>query len=98
MKNCPFCNAEYEKDEDDFVYAADHDEWCPLRGTAYGGYGLTVGDTEDEIAAWNQRAERTCKIIEDPYRPIFRCCSECYSHVEGSQNYFPSCGAKVVGD
>lgn len=56
LKPCPFCGASYDKDEDDFVYAADHKNWCPLRGMAYGGYGLTVGDTEEEIDAWNTRA------------------------------------------
>lgn len=39
---------------------------------------------------------RTCKIIENPYRPIFKCCSNCYGYMEGDEDYCPTCKAKVV--
>lgn len=104
LKPCPFCGASYDKDEDDFVYAADHDNWCPLRGMAYGGYGLTVGDTEEEIDAWNTRAERTCKMIPNGETDFAAtlACSVCgnvesvYAISADEFNYCPSCGAKVV--
>ena len=99
LKPCPFCGASYDKDEDDFVYAADHENWCPLRGMAYGGYGLTVGDTEEEIDAWNTRAERTCRKVPGrmKYGRRMPACSECgYSLGDKRWFFCPKCGAKVV--
>ena len=77
LKPCPFCGASYDKDEDDFVYAADHENWCPLRGMAYGGYGLTVGNTEEEIDAWNTRSECTCEGCVIPERDYGHAPSPC---------------------
>lgn len=93
---CPFCGATYEKEQDEFVYSADHERWCPLRGTAYGGYGMTVGDNEDEITAWNTRAERICHNTGE-FKRLFTC-SECgETEYEGSNpKYCPNCGARVV--
>lgn len=107
LKPCPFCGASYDKDEDDFVYAADHENWCPLRGIAYGGYGLTVGDTEEEIDAWNTRAERTCEghRCEETDEWV---CHKCGGSLAGCMfnpvrdgfvcvpNFCPNCGAEVV--
>lgn len=101
LKPCPLCGAAYEKDEDDFVYSADHESWCPLRGSAYGGYGLTVGDSEEEIAAWNRRAERTCRNLGKPKGSFL--CSACGwgdfappgLPLRGAK-FCPECGAKVV--
>ena len=54
---CPFCGDSYEKDDEDYFYSANHKPWCPLRGTSYGGYGMTVADYDEDIAAWNTRAD-----------------------------------------
>ena len=92
LKPCPFCGASYDKDEDDFVYAADHENWCPLRGMAYGGYGLTVGDTEEEIDAWNTRLEYTCEgcvIPERDYGNAPRPCMFCLRNNDRRDMYEP---------
>lgn len=57
LKPCPFCKCSYDKDDDDYFYSGNHKNWCPLRGTAYGGYGLTVPCWPDAIAAWNRRVD-----------------------------------------
>lgn len=40
--------------------------------------------------------EKTCKIIDNPQRPIFKCCSICYNPMDGNENYCSKCGSKVV--
>ena len=57
LKPCPFCGCKYEKDDDDFWYSGDHEDWCPLNAEFYGrGSNLIVPDVEESIAAWNRRA------------------------------------------
>ena len=53
--------------------------------------------TEAEaIAAWNTRAERTCRNISGKNWWAFEC-SECGEMIEqGVPEYCPECGAKVV--
>lgn len=102
LEPCPFCGATYEKENDDFVYSANHEKWCPLRGVAYGGYGLTVADTEDDITAWNKRAERTCyddaeiEMIDGFLCSECGCCLSEEPFYYGKLNYCPNCGAKVI--
>ena len=58
LKPCPFCGCEYEKDDDDFWWAGDHEEWCPLSNKFPGQMGnLTVPDDKGCIDAWNRRAD-----------------------------------------
>ena len=60
--------------------------------------------TEAEaIAAWNARAERTCKPIDsERCLPGTDCpawlCSECGELFERETNFCSNCGAKVVGN
>lgn len=57
LKPCPFCGCEYEKDDDDFWWAGDHSDWCPLNVEFQGAAGnLIVPDEKDCIDAWNRRA------------------------------------------
>lgn len=108
LKPCPFCKCSYEKDIDDYFYSGNHKDWCPLRGTSYGGYGLTIPDYADTIAAWNTRAERTCAKL--PPITVQTCivrrggcemefgywrCGECQCENFEGARYCMNCGAKV---
>ena len=58
LKPCPFCGCTYEKNEEDFWWAGDHEEWCPLHRDFPGNYvNLLVPDIPECIAAWNRRAD-----------------------------------------
>ena len=68
---------------------------------ADGGCGAHSGYYEtkwEAAAAWNRRAERTCRVVhnEDGYPS----CSECGAHYLCmlDASYCPDCGAKVVGE
>ncbi|MBQ0161429.1 MAG: hypothetical protein KBT28_12510 [Bacteroidales bacterium] len=69
----------------------DDGDWCEMCSRCHPDLYRTksASDTSDQV--------RTCRIIEDPYRPIFKCCSSCYMHMEGNEKSCPSCQAKVVG-
>jgi len=55
-KPCPFCGCEYTKDEDDFWYAGNHEDWCPLNAkNNCGGGNVLVEDDPEKIAEWNRR-------------------------------------------
>lgn len=94
LKPCPFC----KEQERLFVQRSI--------GDAYWGKCLECGaegpiaKTEQEaINAWNQRAERTCKMMkvhgDDGYTFV---CSECNRPISyfAKDKYCPQCGAKVV--
>ena len=56
LKPCPFCGCEYVKDDDDFYWAGDHEDWCPLQKDFPGHIGnLIVPDEQEYIEAWNRR-------------------------------------------
>ena len=90
LKPCPFCGGEAQARRNMVGY------WLVVCDTPYcssiGGY-----NTEAEaIAAWNTRAERTCKNINGENWWAFEC-SECGEMIEqGVPEYCPECGAKVV--
>lgn len=52
---CPFCGCEYTKDKDDFVYAGQHKDWCPLSVKNNGLENLVVDDDPKAIEMWNRR-------------------------------------------
>ena len=92
---CPFCGGEAHTTE------------TARYGRRYGvaclcGASMRFFDTEAEaIAAWNTRAERTCKRekhgrkMDGSWRMR---CSECgYGIGDKRWNFCPKCGAKVVG-
>lgn len=91
---CPFCGGEAR------VWKYSH----PSRGEYWHAvceepYCCIVGceDTEAEaIAAWNERAERTCRNLSGDFA-VFRC-SECgyFERDCACANYCPHCGAKVI--
>ena len=117
LKPCPFCGGEAKTVLADtyphrgmlhswFVACKDSECGCEL-----GFYGMdengTCGTYETEaeaIAAWNTRAERTCRmemLPPDETRTRWLC-SECGGVHIGEAghflwpNYCPNCGAKVV--
>ena len=58
LKPCPFCGCAYEKDPDDFWWAGDHKEWCPLG--AKGNWSFSnyiVPNIPGAIDAWNRRVK-----------------------------------------
>ena len=103
---CPFCGGEaHIVGGDDFFYNVV--QCCNCHATASGRY-----ETEAEaIAAWNTRAERTCRNISRKLGNDEFTCEECCARVYGCRgewfdanweyhpfNYCPNCGAKVVQD
>ena len=57
LRECPFCGCSYEKDPDDYVYAGNHEKWCPLSNTGgFSGSNMVVIDDPEYIEAWNRRA------------------------------------------
>ena len=97
---CPFCGGEAEiltaeSMNSGYLFGIMCND-CRSRGDVY--------DTEAEaIAAWNTRAERTCRNEDDDPDAWFKC-SECGLHskleiMSGGYDipaYCPNCGAKVV--
>lgn len=60
---CPFCGCYYEKDEDDFVYAGQHKDWCPLNVKNNGLENLVVEDDPKAIERWNRRKPDGYQIL-----------------------------------
>ena len=104
LKPCPFCGGKAELFKGKFgfwhVKCGGRPECSvlPLTNSA---------STESEaIAAWNARAERTCRLIRHgslANMPSFVCwsCSECgfgWHHSENDKqfSFCPNCGARVI--
>lgn len=97
LKQCPFCGGEASKR---LFYGARYGVYCDECDARVGGLFNTEAEA---IAAWNARAERTCKGIETNKElsgtdcPAWLC-SECGELFEAGAKYCSQCGAKVVGE
>lgn len=95
LKPCPFCGGEAEMCHVSQLWEPKESYWakctkCHMSGNHF--------NTEAEaIAAWNTRAERTCRQ-KRLFNLIRReCDGELYQwHGEEKPHYCPTCGAKVV--
>lgn len=107
---CPFCGGRqtYRKhDGGVWLTTTNHKRGCIMRDAL----AFVAFDTEAEaIAAWNTRAERTCKVEGDYWHDHGGDGSDTYEFVlscghkvewlddDDSPRYCPRCGAKVVGE
>lgn len=57
LKPCPFCGCSYGKDPEDYIYAGDHANWCPLGSKGGVAGALVVPDISRYIEAWNRRVD-----------------------------------------
>lgn len=99
LKPCPFCGGEASiKIHDFFDDTRLYTPKCKC-----GANIVEVFHTEEEaIAAWNARAERTCR--NELWSGFFKC-SECGLTVSDSEyfplatvRYCPNCGARVLSE
>ena len=100
---CPFCGGEAELI--DMTDALEAEYWvahqCPS-GASVETYSYETA--KEAIAAWNTRAERTCKQEErgwgtegDHARVWLTCGHDCMvPTVQDLPNYCPNCGARVI--
>ena len=98
LKPCPFCGSEAHIQTFHFRYRVG----CGTTGCIAGRLNRAFDTPEEAAAAWNRRAERTCRIVSAKeagrtgYAPA---CSSCgwQSAVWHQYSYCPNCGARVVG-
>ena len=109
LKPCPFCGGEAHIKEVVSACSVVYTVGCSDSGCMGFETLLCKPTSEEAIAAWNRRAERTCRNVScDPLG--FRC-SECGAedYVDGGAtvwvdggpqdaSYCPHCGCKVVTD
>ena len=92
LRPCPFCGGEAELYEDKGGYSVD----CRVCGAAVGYFGKGLPYAKGAaIGTWNQRAERTCRIVENEDGNLS--CSECGASYLRMLDawYCPDCGARI---
>lgn len=95
VKPCPFCGGEAKFKGKHFLEEPSR-YWIECRECH--ASMESVDDMEKTIAAWNKRAERTCRYIVDPDTSV-ELCSECGALAieDWTADYCWACGSKVVG-
>lgn len=99
LKPCPFCGGEAHVKE--VVSACETLYTVGCSNPECMGYEtwLLKPTKEEAIAAWNRRAERTCRNLNPPSCRDFECseCGESSEFTPGFMpNYCPNCGARVI--
>ena len=110
LKPCPCCRSStglYVLQDEKY---GEWSVFCDMCKTSF--HNENHCDTREEaVSAWNRRAERTCRMEQDPDYDFVRC-SACGYEEESNVlvavdegglvvyggNYCPNCGAKVVDD
>lgn len=107
MKNllpCPFCGGEAQVQHQSRKLYGDAVDWYGVYcNKQFCGYVSGQSTEAEAIAAWNTRAERTCR--ETTIDKFFNGCDSCgyvwqffYSIGKCERpNYCPNCGAKIIG-
>lgn len=108
LKPCPLCGGEAKaffcEESGTYDIQCQQCGALPFLGRKRGSDCFKSMD--DVIAAWNRRAERTCRMeynerwSHDEYYPT-ECynCSECgHMTYDGVPTFCPNCGAKVVDE
>lgn len=101
LKPCPFCGGEAS------VKVLEYDDDCKVWGVfcesdlaseySHGHFVDNYATEAEAIAAWNTRAERTCKPVE--MDGVMRCPDCDYPlGIMSVPAYCAGCGAKVVGE
>lgn len=100
LKPCPFCGGEAQvvrKPYEPKFCVGCGDDAC----LGFSGLGWLYETEDHAAAAWNRRAERTCReewvpgSVGGTSVPV---CSNCGRGWEAAEVYCPRCGAKVVGE
>lgn len=103
LKPCPFCGGEAETHEVGFPYHY-WEVYCD--GECFDHFCEKPTEAE-AIAAWNTRAERTCRMEWDEdsegdelYPVGHVTCSACgaWLYAVNTMRFCPNCGAKVVSE
>ena len=97
IKPCPFCGGVHveivnqgSRPDDPHVVQCDD---CDASAS-----GMSA---DEAMAAWNRRAERTCRVVRDGEPsstgvPRERHCSECGGRLNRFGSYCPHCGARII--
>lgn len=93
LKPCPFCGGEAQI----LVQTMFDDVFFGAKCNNCGAEAAAKNTEAEAIAAWNTRAEQTCRIVEYDEAP-FPVCSECGAVQPDDYTvyYCWNCGAKVV--
>lgn len=108
---CPFCGGEAKVYEMQYgadgqysvfgVFCVDdsNSELIGLSKYQHGHFIDNFPTPAEAIAAWNSRAERTCKNVDD-HKTVWFICSVCgyQQKLSHTRSYCPNCGARRVGE
>ena len=95
---CPFCGGDVKLHE----FTIPYHYWdVRCDGQCFDYFSRDNPTREAVIEAWNTRAERTCRNVNDVMKTgeIQFVCSECGGTDDWARpNYCPHCGARVVSN
>jgi len=122
LRPCPFCGRSdtmcfsnnHEECDDDIDVPTMYIVVCSMHDGGCGAHSGYYETKREAAAAWNRRAERTCRNVCEWNIDTFHfTCSECGAEIDGDDwgdspvfvgdyheqlRYCPNCGAKVVDE